>query len=106
MTTVRVLAADLRRPVSPDMFADVIEAEPAFAAVGGLFEVSFTVVLDDGQARTVRDRLLTCSPQHEAGRVALRVLRDDANEGGIDEIRAAVVGAIDHLLGESEGTTP
>lgn len=100
MTTVSVLAADLRRPVSPDMFADITEAAPAFAAVGGLFEVSFTVVLDDGQARTVRDRLLTYSPQHEAKRVALRVLRDDADAGGIDEIRAAAVGAINYLLGE------
>lgn len=77
MTTVIVSTADLRRSVSPNMFADVAPGVAWSMAGGGTtLEVSFATELDAATVRAVTDRLRTSDAAQEAARQAVRADRD------------------------------
>jgi hypothetical protein len=99
-TTVCV-AAPPRRPVSPDMFADITPAAPTFGGGPGEFTVTFDAELDQDQAEAVRNRLLTKDePQAAARQVLLDHLAALCDDGVDPDLRVVLADTLAYLLGE------
>lgn len=103
MTTVSVPAADLRRSVSPDMFADITDTAPVFGGEGGEFTVSFGTVFDDATVARIRDRLITSGDDQETARQVLAghlaALRDP---GADPDLYSVLADTLAYLLGGTE----
>ena len=77
VTVVRLPRAEVKRSVSPGMFADVCDAEAEFTTPGAALEVTFSAVLSADQVAQVQDRLLTTDTDQEEARATIRDLLGD-----------------------------
>lgn len=77
VTVVRLPRAEVKRSVSPGMFADVCDAEAEFTTPGAELVATFAAVLDEDTIARIRDRLLTADTDQEEARATIRDLLGD-----------------------------